>query len=76
MRGIEELDQGSSDDVSNSEAIGASTAEEINPKSTDRAPAEKGRIRRPGGGCKKLTQKDPRIIPAIEEIIGEPDSKR
>ena len=57
MRGIKELDQlnsldqGSSDDVSNSEAIGASTTEEINPKSTDRAPAEKGRIRRPGGGA-------------------------
>ena len=29
------------------EAIGASTAEEINPKNTDRAPAEKGRIRSP-----------------------------
>ena len=41
MRGIKELDQGSSDDASNSEAIGASTAEEINPKSTDRAPAQK-----------------------------------
>ena len=61
MRGIKELDQlnspeeESSDDVSNSEAIGASATEEINPKNTDRAPAEKGRIRSPvvegGGAC-------------------------
>ena len=58
--------------LSASKAIGASTAEEINPKSTDRAPAEKGRIRWPGGGGrKKLAQKDSRIIPAIEEIISE-----
>jgi hypothetical protein len=44
-------------------------------KELDEAPAlTPGRVRRPGGGCKPLTETDPRLVPDLLKLV-EPDER-
>lgn len=68
-----------------SRAIGMSDAtirsgiKELNGQAPDRLPLDSGRIRRPGGGRKRATEKDPGLLGALERLIepvtrGDPES--